>query len=248
MPPKPICLVTFQTVHEAHIARSVLEAHGIPSVVTGDQLATTLAWYGNAIKRIELLVEPDRSEEAASILRELAPAGQHQHVWGTAPPMDWRCPDCEESNANSFDHCWSCGHDRPEHAELVSSEEARDVMPPPAPGVNLVAPAIEDDSPYRVPQYQNVPMPTLSTTPQTHLQIKALGDRDLPTRALRAACFGLVMPIPLSYYSLYLCLRYLHQGKVTGKVLLAMALSFPLALAFTIGAAIEFLSYLRLPF
>ncbi|MEZ6132974.1 MAG: DUF2007 domain-containing protein [Planctomycetaceae bacterium] len=231
MPGQPICLLTFQTVHEAHIARSFLEAHGISCAVTGDQLSTTLSWYGNAAKRIELIVDRDQANEAIAIIRELDAVDSDQHLWGTAPPMDWRCPQCTEVNADTFDECWSCGQDRPADAELVPGSNHDNAPAVPTPGVNMAEPVSVDDSPYRAPLYQNERPPH---EPKFGLLSTTGTDDDLSARALRAACFGLVVPVPMAYYSLYLCLESLLQGTLNARILLALMMSLPIVLWLTV--------------
>ena len=116
---EPICLESFTNAQDAHIARSILEANGIFGVVVGDQLSTTLAWYGHPVKRVDLMVDRQRAADAAGILCEQRADSKSVHLKDSTSAVNWWCRACHEMNAATFDHCWSCGTDRSDDAKVV---------------------------------------------------------------------------------------------------------------------------------
>jgi hypothetical protein len=62
----------FTNVHEAHLARSVLEAAGIQATL-GDEHLISMDWtYSNAVGGVKVLVPEDRLEEARLLLESVA--------------------------------------------------------------------------------------------------------------------------------------------------------------------------------
>lgn len=63
---------SFTHVHEAHLAKSVLEASGIQAFI-GNEHLVSMAWtYSNAIGGVTVAVPEDRAAEADQILRSSA--------------------------------------------------------------------------------------------------------------------------------------------------------------------------------
>jgi hypothetical protein len=59
---------TFTSVHEAQLARSVLEAAGIEAVLADEHLISMNWTYSNAIGGVKILVTQDRLQEAQLLL------------------------------------------------------------------------------------------------------------------------------------------------------------------------------------
>ena len=200
----------FGSAQEAHLARGYLESYGIRGTVTGDQISDTLNVYGTAVRKIELMVDAARSQEALAIVEEMQAAATASDRWDADAEMFWKCDQCEELSGPAFDECWSCGHSRPDHAERVWEKGdpfARDGSRP----SELLE---EDNSPYRAPMEQSV-------APWSD------NDRDLVNRAFRAAVLGLVFPIPMAPYGAWLCYRCFKNGQVNGRVWITLLLSIP---------------------
>jgi hypothetical protein len=67
--PKLVVIRTYQRGVDADLAKSVLEAAGIPSLIRGDQGRRYYYGYGLALKTgIELLVRTEDAEDAEKIL------------------------------------------------------------------------------------------------------------------------------------------------------------------------------------
>ena len=63
---------TFTNVHEAHLAKSVLDAAGIESAVLDEHIVSMVWTYSNAVRGVKILVPDDQLEEAASLLDSAA--------------------------------------------------------------------------------------------------------------------------------------------------------------------------------
>jgi len=88
----------FTSVHEAELARSVLEAAGIEAVLADDHLVSMTWTYSNAVGGVKVMVPEDRLDEARSLL-------QSQAVVMDRPPAT----DSEAADAIS-DACQQCGN------------------------------------------------------------------------------------------------------------------------------------------
>ena len=234
---KPVILLTFSSPQHAHAIRSVLEAHGVRCAVTGDQTADTLAVYGTAVVRVDLLVDESQLEQATEILNEIDNVPGHNAAWQSEDDWWWKCDQCDEANAPNFDECWSCAAIRPANPERIPPEE----ITYPEDTTELVANVESDDdssevrSPYAPPRIQT---PAIQATPD---EPKAIGP--LPSRALRASIFGLFLPFPLAFYGAWLCVRCFVEGEVDRRVWIATFISLPtflIALFMLLAAFMEF--------
>lgn len=66
--PRLVVVAAFTSVHEAHLARSVLEAAGIETTIADEHLVSMTWTYSNAVGGVKVLVQADRLEEAKSLL------------------------------------------------------------------------------------------------------------------------------------------------------------------------------------
>lgn len=223
---QPTILNLYQSAHAAHLAKSVLESHGIRASITGDQLADALSVYGSAVAKVELYVDASQLDEAVRILQEHEHASSTQpDRWGIPGALHWRCENCDESNGPAFDQCWNCSAARPAEAEWIEVEPT----PTETDGTGFIP---EDsrpaaDSPYRPPQAISEPAADHSTTQDDP-------GRDLADRALRAGIFGLFAPIPIAFYGCYLCAQAWHSSEKRGRTIVATALNVPAAVVGTL--------------
>lgn len=84
----------FTSVPDAHVARSVLDAAGIPTRIADEHLVAADWLYSNAIGGVKLLVPDDRAVEAVAILDATATEVE-------LPPY--------LSSADTTDRCRACG-------------------------------------------------------------------------------------------------------------------------------------------
>lgn len=220
----PVVLRIFTSGHHAQLVKNTLEANGIRTFVTGDQLADVLSIYGNATAKVELLVDASHFEEASQIIEEMP--NSHQagfDRWGLPGEQHWQCPKCNEANGQAFEECWNCQSDCPEDAVLIA-EEAPSVK---IDGTGHIHQDMEPQStsPYRAPVTESEPAVDQSQTEES-----GTGGKDIADRALRASIFGLVFPVPLAFYGCYLCIQAWGSSRKTGKLLVATVISLPAVL------------------
>lgn len=210
----------FLNIQRAHMARGILETYGIQCSVTGDQLASTLSYYGMAVNRVELWVKEGDVNEALAILDELNPENDLE----LGDQQGWLCSGCEEVNEPAFDECWSCSLARAADVVRVPLE---DRLPPPrfSPAVAATLPNDEidpEESPYRVPLAHN----EVSKEEREYVSEGRVDlQNDLESRAWRAAVLGLVFPLPLTFYAAYLCWRCIGRNNQNGKLWIACCVS-----------------------
>lgn len=66
--PDLLLVRTFVSVTDAHVARSVLDAAGIPTHLADDNIVAAVWTYSNAVGGVKLLAPADRWEEASVLL------------------------------------------------------------------------------------------------------------------------------------------------------------------------------------
>ncbi|TET38561.1 MAG: DUF2007 domain-containing protein [Planctomycetota bacterium] len=71
--PELVKVETFEQALEANIARSVLESHGIPSVVADEHVRSVFWSDPYLFGGVDLLVRESDAERAAEILKEIKP-------------------------------------------------------------------------------------------------------------------------------------------------------------------------------
>jgi ribosomal protein L37E len=96
--PRPVVAAAFTSVHEAHLAMSVLEAAGIETSIADEHLVSMTWTYSNAVGGVKVLVPADRLEEARSLLESGAIVD--------LPPQS--SPDEEPDDAEN-ETCPRCG-------------------------------------------------------------------------------------------------------------------------------------------
>jgi putative signal transducing protein len=96
--PRLAVAAAFTSVHEAHLAKSVLEAAGIEATIADEHLVSMTWMYSNAVGGVKVLVPGERLEEARSLLES-----------GTIvdlPPVNG---SDDESQSSGSDACPRCG-------------------------------------------------------------------------------------------------------------------------------------------
>lgn len=92
---------------EAHLVAALLEAEGLPSVVRGESLFTTVEGAA-AVSGMcpSVWVVDDRDAPRCRELLERYRRGDplRADVGGA-----WACPGCGEQHEPQFDGCWRCG-------------------------------------------------------------------------------------------------------------------------------------------
>ncbi len=98
--PGPVVARTFTSVHEAHLAKSVLEAAGI-EVALADEHVVSMNWtYSNAVGGVKALVPAHRLDEAQSLLDTGAVIEDPQD--GPADSVADGCSQCGHSECESI--------------------------------------------------------------------------------------------------------------------------------------------------
>ena len=88
---------TFTNVPDAHVARSVLDAAGIPTHLADDNIIAADWLYSNAVGGVKLLVPSDRLDEAIAVLDTLPQDGEPSLLDSLGEPQhasEDMCPRC----------------------------------------------------------------------------------------------------------------------------------------------------------
>lgn len=67
-----VAIAAFTSVHEAHLAKSALDAAGIPALLDNEHIVSMNWTYSNLVGGVRILVESSRAEEARAILATTA--------------------------------------------------------------------------------------------------------------------------------------------------------------------------------
>ncbi len=206
---------TYSSPNIAQLAHAALQNHGLHCAIDGDQISTTLSYYGGAVNRVNLLVRAEDAARASEILDQFdADLNQpDQQPWDTqGQDQGWLCAECGEVNAMAFDECWSCHRDRPGNPEFGLLEtDSADIRIEERPGSAAPIPAPENDSPYRAPR-------------SSHAVVKVAPQKDLVRRTVRTSIIA-VFFAPLVIYSLYLVAQCLAYSKVPQRIYWCLALN-----------------------
>lgn len=96
-----VAIAAFTNVHEALLAKSVLESAGIDATIA-DEHVVSMAWmYSNAVGGVKVLVPEDRAEEAASLLNSGVSIVDRTPPKKTADHWDDMCPSCGSTEFES---------------------------------------------------------------------------------------------------------------------------------------------------
>ena len=68
---KPIAVASFGTSAEAHLARTKLEAEGIPCYLTDENIVNANWLYAQAVGGIRLITDEKNAEQATEILKDM---------------------------------------------------------------------------------------------------------------------------------------------------------------------------------
>jgi hypothetical protein len=94
-----------QDATEAALLRQALESAGVPATLAGGMASIGFGDLPADALRVDVWVPAVEVERARVVLRRWMDEARRR----TRPENDWRCPRCGESNAESFQLCWSCG-------------------------------------------------------------------------------------------------------------------------------------------
>ncbi len=94
---------TFTNVHEAQLAKSVLEAAGIEVAIADEHVVSNNWLYSNLVGGVKVIVPEDRVEEARSVL-DMAAVPDHstENVAAKADADADRCPRCGSNEYDSI--------------------------------------------------------------------------------------------------------------------------------------------------
>lgn len=87
MPTNFVCIATFDTAHEAHLTRGLLESAGIPAFLRNEHLVSVNSFYSFAVGGVEVMVPEECAADALRFLQgEVAPPPtQNSNKRGKAP-------------------------------------------------------------------------------------------------------------------------------------------------------------------
>jgi len=92
---------SYTHVHEAHLAKSVLEASGIEAFIVNEHLVS-MAWtYSNAVGGVKVVVPEERADEAVQILQAGADPLEGPFALGPRPSHD-ASDTCRRCGAGVF--------------------------------------------------------------------------------------------------------------------------------------------------
>ena len=90
-----VTIAAFTSVHEAHLAKSALDAAGIPAVLDNEHIVSMHWGYSNLVGGVKVLVESSRAEEARAILGTVA--------------ADIDPEEIADATSSTLDACKRCG-------------------------------------------------------------------------------------------------------------------------------------------
>lgn len=197
-------VMTYGSSHVAHTAKGLLTEHGITAQVQGDMISDAFSYYGTAVSRTDIVTLEADAERAVQILRqmELEAKSISTGPWSDGPTL-WLCNQCEEQNAHTFDHCWSCHADRPANPRTIPVETIEDE--PTTYSEASFSPIEANDSPYRSPGTVSIPIKNASSPTQSE------------KHAAKVAILSCVL-FPLGFYGLYVTLRCISQSGLSWKI------------------------------
>ena len=198
-------IATYWSSFDAETAKLHLDRCGIPSIVSSGAMNAMLGELGGTLSPIELLVREEDVERTTMALDEfLSQEGKE----------DWVCRKCKEEVPGTFLMCWSCGGDRATHEAPISKEageldESSSVEIDANTFVerNLVVLATDPSSlslPYAPPNTLSSSSRLLANESKAPSALSAAELEAIVDRAWKAANIGMLLPVVLHFYSLYL--------------------------------------------
>lgn len=205
---QPVRIEIYANPHQAELDAALLRSHGLECRVTGNDISTTLSWYGLAVAKVELWTAAENADAAAQLLKERAETSSLKRNLQLGKDPDWVCPSCGEASGSSFDECWACGEVRPETPEQrpADTELTRVQLQE-----SVESEVSVDPSPYRSPAI-------------IRSRLRLTSGDELVRRATRSAILALSFP-PLSVYSLHLIHQCFQQGTPPIRVYVALAIA-----------------------
>lgn len=198
-------IATYWSSFDAETAKLHLDSCGIPSIVTSGAMNAMLGELGGTLSPIELLVREEDVERTTFALDEfLSQTGKEE----------WVCRKCKEKVPGTFENCWSCGSDRTNHEE-PNSRVTADLDESRSFEVDAEA-FVERNHTVLVTDLSSLSLPyappsTLTSSSRlVAMQFEAqsaLSTDEMEAiidRAWRAAIVGMLLPVGLHFYSLYL--------------------------------------------
>lgn len=198
-------IATYWNSFDAETAKLHLDRYGIPSIVSSGAMNAMLGELGGTLSPIELLVREEDMERTTLALDEFLSQGGKEN---------WTCRKCREEVPGTFLICWSCGGDRATH-EAPTFKEAGELDESSSVEIDAEtfvernhAMLATDPSSLLLPY---APPNTLSSSARllangskapsasSTAELEAIVDR-----AWKAAIIGILLPVVLHFYSLYL--------------------------------------------
>lgn len=109
-----VTVATFPTQPEAEAARAMLEAEGIPAILSDVEIVNMDWLLGNAVGYIKLRVPPSRAEAASGLLERIDAERRRRRdeaeAGGDWPVSDdMSCLACGAAMPEDEDRCPACG-------------------------------------------------------------------------------------------------------------------------------------------
>lgn len=102
--PELVVVRTFSSVPDAHVARSVLDAAGVPAHLADANIIAADWLYSNAVGGVKLLVPSDRLDEAIALLETPAQDADSSPLGSTDAPHQERSEDiCHQCGGDQFE-------------------------------------------------------------------------------------------------------------------------------------------------
>jgi hypothetical protein len=98
-----IVVRTFTNVADAHVARSALDAAGIPTHLADDHVIAAYWLYSNAVGGVKLLVPSDRLNEASALLEAISEDAGASLSDSSGEPLEIASGDVCRCGGNQFE-------------------------------------------------------------------------------------------------------------------------------------------------
>jgi hypothetical protein len=201
-------IATYWSSFDAETAKLHLDRYGIPSIVSSGAMNAMLGELGGTLSPIELLVREEDVERTTLALDEfLSQEGKEE----------WVCSKCKEEVPGTFANCWSCGGDRATHEAPISKEAEKldesssvEIDADTFVERNHAVLATDPSSlslPYAPPSTLSSSSRLLAKEFEAQSALSTDEMEAIIDRAWRAAIVGILLPVGLHFYSLYLLFK-----------------------------------------